>query len=175
VNQASGCAYQVAPTTIALNALGGTRSATVTAAAGCAWTSSSGVNWITVTNGAAGSGNGTTEFLVAVNIGGSRSGAVTVAGQAVMVNQAATLCAWSLNPTSRTADPKGDSGSFNVVAGAGCPWTATSNVPWITVTSGASGSGNGTVAYSVDKNGTNAARTGTITAAGQTFTVNQAK
>jgi hypothetical protein len=49
-----------------------------------------------------------------------------------------------------------------------------SNAAWITVTSGANGSGNGTVRYVVDRNGTRAARAGTITIAGQVFTVNQA-
>ena len=59
-----------------------------------------------------------------------------------------------------------------MTAGAGCAWTATANVAWITVTS-SSGSGNGTVSYSVAAN-TGTARTGTLTIAGQTFTVNQA-
>ena len=45
---------------------------------------------------------------------------------------------------------------------------------WLTVTSGASGSGTGTVAFSAAANPRRAARTGTITIAGQTFTVNQA-
>jgi hypothetical protein len=35
-------------------------------------------------------------------------------------------------------------------------------------------SGNGTVSYAVDPNATGAARTGTITIAGQTFTLEQA-
>ena len=48
-----------------------------------------------------------------------------------------------------------------------------SNASWMTVTSGASGSGPGTVAFSVAAN-TGAARTGTLTIAGQTFTVTQA-
>ena len=56
---------------------------------------------------------------------------------------------------------------------SGCSWTAASNASWITVTSGSSGSGNGTVGYSVAAN-TGAARTGTLTVAGSTFTVSQA-
>ena len=60
-----------------------------------------------------------------------------------------------------------------VTAGDGCEWTASSNAAWITVTAGASGSGNGTVAFSVAPN-PGAARTGTISIAGHTFTVNQA-
>ncbi|RLI01226.1 hypothetical protein DRO38_05415, partial [Candidatus Bathyarchaeota archaeon] len=43
---------------------------------------------------------------------------------------------------------------------------------WIHITSGSSGTGSGTVNYSVDEN-TGSARTGTITIADQTFTVTQ--
>jgi hypothetical protein len=60
-----------------------------------------------------------------------------------------------------------------VTASAGCNWTATSNVSWITITSGSSGSGSGTVNYSVAANTSASARTGTLTIAGQTFTVTQ--
>jgi len=49
-----------------------------------------------------------------------------------------------------------------------------SNATFITVTSGSSGSGNGTVGYSVAANAGSTSRSGTITIAGQTFTVTQA-
>ena len=62
---------------------------------------------------------------------------------------------------------------MSVTTGAGCGWTAVSNDAWITVTAGSSGSGNGTVDYSVVANN-GASRTGTITIAGATFAVEQA-
>ena len=58
-------------------------------------------------------------------------------------------------------------------AGAGCTWTAVSQVPWIVITSGASGSGDGSVVGTVEANTTGAARTGTVLIAGLTFTVTQ--
>jgi hypothetical protein len=61
-----------------------------------------------------------------------------------------------------------------VTATAGCSWTAVSNDGWIEVTAGANGTGNGSVAFKVSKNGGNE-RTGTLTIAGQTFTVTQQK
>jgi len=68
-------------------------------------------------------------------------------------------------------------GSGNVIVhggdGVGCVWTTASNVPWVTVTSGGSGNGNGNVTYDVAAN-SGPARSGTITVAGQNFTVNQA-
>jgi Tol biopolymer transport system component len=63
-------------------------------------------------------------------------------------------------------------GTVNATAAGGCSWTAVSNAGWITVTSGANGSGNGAVGYSVAVN-SGVARTGSITVAGQTFTVMQ--
>ncbi|MDQ4120766.1 MAG: DNA/RNA non-specific endonuclease [Acidobacteriota bacterium] len=81
-------------------------------------------------------------------------------------------CSFSINQTSANAPSAGNSGSVGVTAGTGCGWTATSNNSWITINGGATGSGNGTVNYTVAAN-TGAARTGTLTIGGQTFTVNQ--
>jgi hypothetical protein len=65
----------------------------------------------------------------------------------------------------------GGNGTVTVTAGAGCTWTAVSNVPWITITNGASGNGNGTVSYTVASTGSK--RSGSMTIAGRTFMVNQ--
>ncbi len=82
-------------------------------------------------------------------------------------------CSYSLNLTSISFDSPGGIGNLNVTTSGGCAWTAASNASWITITSGGSGSGNGTVNYTVAVNGTASARTGTLTIAGQTFTVTQ--
>jgi len=89
----------------------------------------------------------------------------------LQVNQG-PACTFSISPTSHPIPASGGTGSVKVTAGAGCGWAATSNVDYITITSGVSGTGNGTVDYSVgaDPSG---ARTGTLTIAGKTFTVNQ--
>ncbi|MFS8087376.1 MAG: BACON domain-containing protein, partial [Acidobacteriota bacterium] len=63
--------------------------------------------------------------------------------------------------------------SVAVTTGGGCAWTGSANASWITVLSGATGSGNGVLSYSAAAN-SGAARTGTLTIAGQTFTINQA-
>ncbi|MFP5413893.1 MAG: S8 family peptidase [Gammaproteobacteria bacterium] len=83
-------------------------------------------------------------------------------------------CSYSLTPASISTSAAAAVGSVSVTATAGCAWTAISNSGWITVTSGASGNGNGSVAYSVAANTSTSSRTGTLTIAGQTFTVNQA-
>jgi hypothetical protein len=55
---------------------------------------------------------------------------------------------------------------------AGCGWTATSETSWISVIAGASGTGSGNVIWMVSANN-GLARTGTLTVAGRTVTVNQ--
>ncbi|MGB9179721.1 MAG: BACON domain-containing protein [Pyrinomonadaceae bacterium] len=85
----------------------------------------------------------------------------------------ATVCSYSINPTSNSVAGTGGTGSITVTTGAGCSWTATPNVSWISISSGGSGSGSGTVNYSVQANNTTSSRSGTISIADQTFTVNQ--
>jgi hypothetical protein len=79
-----------------------------------------------------------------------------------------TLSASSIRPASTAA-----TGSLNVIADPGCAWTATTSDSFITVTSGASGTANGTVTYAIAANANASNRTGTITIAGQPFTVTQ--
>jgi hypothetical protein len=83
-----------------------------------------------------------------------------------------TYCTYTISPAGADIVGPGGTGSVSVTTSSGCSWTATSNNTWITVTGGSSGSGNGTVNYSVAGNN-GPARNGTITIAGQTFTVSQ--
>ena len=83
------------------------------------------------------------------------------------------VCTYFISPTSEHFSSSGCTGSVSVTTESGCDWTATSNDVWITLTSGSSGSGNGTVSYSVSSNSSTGSRTGTMTIAGNTFTVTQ--
>jgi hypothetical protein len=82
-------------------------------------------------------------------------------------------CSYSVFPASESFGASGGTGSVNVTTQSGCAWSASSNAAWITITSGNSGSGNGAVNYSVSANASTNSRSGTMTIAGQTFTVNQ--
>ncbi|HTS47585.1 MAG TPA: putative Ig domain-containing protein, partial [Bryobacteraceae bacterium] len=81
-------------------------------------------------------------------------------------------CSYSLSANIQSFSSSGGPGSVNVVTSSGCAWTATSNANFVSITSGASGTGNGTVSYTVAAN-TSTARSGTLTIAGHTYTVNQ--
>ncbi len=171
VTQGSGCSFALSATSVNVPQPGGPGSVGVTAPGGCDWTATSNAPWLSITSGASGSGNGTVNFTAAPNTGSGRVGTLTVAGQTFTVNQGAA-CSFAIAPEQQTMSAAGGSTSVAVTAGAGCPWTAVSNAPWITVTAGASGTGGGTVQLSIAAN-TGADRVGTATVAGRTFTVNQ--
>ncbi len=61
------------------------------------------------------------------------------------------------------------SGTVTVTADAGCAWTAGSDAAWVTISSGASGSSNGTVGYSVAANTASSGRSTSLTIAGRTL------
>ena len=70
--------------------------------------------------------------------------------------------------TSALFPPAGGAGSVRISTAAGCGWTASSNAPWVTLLSGASGAGSGRVTYAVAAND-GPERTAALTIAGQSF------
>ena len=80
-------------------------------------------------------------------------------------------CAFAVSAASLAFGASGGSGSVTVTTAAGCAWTAASDRAWMTIRSGATGSGNGTVEISVAANTSTTARTGTLTVAGQAVAV----
>jgi hypothetical protein len=171
------CTYTISPTSQDVSALGGNGSTSVTTQSGCQWSASSGASWISIASGASGTGNGLVGFAVAANLGGARTGTITVAGRAFTVNQAAAVpaptCTYNVSPTNVKMGRGGDTKSVKVDTTAGCSWTASSNTSWITITSGSSGTGDGNVSVTASSNTTGAKRTGSLTVAGRTITVEQ--
>jgi hypothetical protein len=85
-----------------------------------------------------------------------------------------TNCSYFISPVDGTYSSSGiASDQVKVTTSAGCGWRAMSNEPWITVTSGISGWGNGTVRFSVSPNPNPGSRAGAMIIASQTFTVSQ--
>ncbi len=171
------CTYSLSASSANVAATANTGSVNVIASASnCAWTAVSNVGWVSITGGANGAGNGPVNYSVQANAGAARNGTLTIAGRTYTINQAAAAvsCTFSLSAPSTNVGAAASSGSVNVIASASnCAWTAASNVGWVSITGGSSGTGNGTVNYSVQTNA-GAARSGTLTVAGQTFTINQA-
>ena len=59
---------------------------------------------------------------------------------------------FALSETSFSGGPGGESNSVSVVGPAGCSWSAASNAAFVTITSGVSGTGPGTVDFTVAPN-----------------------
>jgi len=168
------CSYGVNPVSNSVGAAGGTGTVLVTTGTGCTWTATSNASWITISSATSGTGNGSVNYQVAANTSTNfRTGTVTIAGQTLTVTQASG-CLYTITSASSNAAFAGGSGAVLVATSSFCPWTATSNASWITVTSGAVGTGFGGVKYTVAPNANAGVRAGSITIAGQTFVVNQA-
>ncbi|HTA45935.1 MAG TPA: SBBP repeat-containing protein, partial [Bryobacteraceae bacterium] len=83
-------------------------------------------------------------------------------------------CGFTLNSSSMSFTPAGGFGSVGVTGFNACPWAATSNAAWLTITAGASGRGNGSVNFSVAANMGTTPLLAVLTIAGQQFTVTEA-
>jgi Tol biopolymer transport system component len=85
----TGCAVALSEPFVAAPAAGTTGRVLVLAAASCAWTAASyDAGWLTVTDGAVGTGFGIVEYQVAANAGTFRTGVIAIDGQGFTVEQA---------------------------------------------------------------------------------------
>ena len=99
-------------------------------------------------------------------------GAATSTGIPVTVtydNGCATLAA-----SSQSFSPSAGAGQIGVQAPAACAWNAAVGAEWIALTGATSGTGPGTIAYSVLANSSVAARSSFVSISHQTFTISQA-
>jgi len=143
-------------------------------ATGCSWSASvpGDSSWIQLTSATSGSGTAAINYAVAANPEiTDRVGTVLVQNRNYTVTQKGRKCTISVNPLSLNHSSAGGVGSFSVGAPSGCSWTATTGDGWIHTST--SGSGGGTVSYTVDSNGGASFRSGSISVGGLTFTVNQ--
>lgn len=129
-----------------------------------------GSNWFKETSGFS---NVVTESLAVQNNNGITSIFAFTHGRGAFKVTIPSSCASLTLPTTQQFYSPGASGTVGVTGVAGCDWNAVSNDGFITVNSGAAGDGNGTVGITVAPNTGATARTGTLTIAGQTVTINQ--
>ena len=110
--------------------------------------------------------------------GGSAPPCVSISGASTGSVSGATtgsqqVCTFSLSASDQSFGAIGGTGNVRVTTSSGCAWSATSSASWLTVGSGASGTGTGVVVFQVAANTTGQARTASLTIGGQTFTINQ--
>lgn len=95
--------------------------------------------------------------------------------QDILLAGTTQACTITPDPSSFTFNATGGTSSFQVGTSFGlCTWVATSSSGFINIISGASGTGSGTVSFSVGVNTDFSPRSGTISVGGQVVTILQA-
>ena len=169
---AAKCQAQVAGSSN-LVAAGGSGAVTITTQPECEWSAASQAGWITNLSPASGQGSAQVSFQAAPNPApAARTGEIVVNGVRMQVVQEPAPCVFRVRPGNLAFGPAGGTISTSVSALNGCTWSASADVPWITLKSGAQGDGDGTAMFSVIAN-TGPLRSATISIAGQTFPVTQ--
>jgi hypothetical protein len=171
------CTYALSPSSTTLTEKGGTKTVSVKVkGTDCSWTAVSNDPFITIISGSNGTASGKVTFTVPGNTNTTAlSGSMTIAGETYAVNQAAGGCTFKLSPKDGKLKSTGGTATIKVTPNlSDCTWVASSGSDFITIVSGASGTGKGTVTYSVLTNATSNVLTGSIAVAGETFTVIQA-
>ncbi len=82
-------------------------------------------------------------------------------------------CTYQLTSTTTSFGSDGGTALVTVTTAAQCAWTAQVDAPWITVQSGASGTGSGTIALALAANADTATREALVSVAGQTLRLTQ--
>jgi hypothetical protein len=173
------CTFTVTPSSHNSPANGDSFSVGVTASyPSCGWTAASDRAWAIAS---VAGGTGSTTLSIGVGANGTtaaRSATVIVAGQAIAITQAAPAvpippCPFTLAPSSVTVLAAGTTFTATLTTSvASCVWSAVANAAWLSVSS-ASGTGSTTISVNVSATTANGMRSGTITAGGQTLTVQQ--
>jgi PKD repeat protein len=172
----SNCSVILSPSTASIASNGGNGIFNVTASSGCNWSAAENCNWVTISSGSSGTGNGTVNYVVLENsTTTTRSCTLTIAGQTHIITQSPPVCnnVYTISPPTASFSASAANGLFTVTSGPTCDWSVSENCNWVTISSGSSGTGNGTVNYAVLENTTTTARTCTLTIAGQTHIITQ--
>lgn len=171
----STCSFAINPVSLGAPASGGVAEVAVTASSACGpadvWTASSAQMTVSPP-----SGSGSGSVMVTIPSNGAAATQVltaTIAGHTFTVNQAGADCSVALSAPGASYTSAGGSGSVGITTPAGCPYTTVLGPSWISVTSGGSGTGPGSLLYSVEPNSTTFPRSGSLTIGGDIFTITQ--
>ena len=148
------------------------------------WSAAATMEWITISDGATGAGNGNIKYIVMANpLLEERSAQIKVtlkSGAAGGTTQTATHTVTQgvidpvISPTEVSFGSAGGSARVQLTVAANTQWTAKSNNGWLKVTSANSSAGSATVAFDAAANPSTEPRSGSLTIAGKTVKVSQA-
>ncbi len=182
IQPASACSFQLNTNavTIPIKATPQYGSVSVTAPAGCLWNASGPyVEGALIcpdcgnSNVYQGVGSGTVPIEVDPTDALSKTAHIQVAGHKVTVNVQGAACSYSLSVNQANVAAAGGSGEFTVNNVYPCSFSTSVSAGWITITYSNPSPSAVQIGYAVSAN-PGAARQGTITVAGLSFTVSQA-
>lgn len=177
---------RVSATSVQVPSSGGTFSVNIVAPSDRFWVAVDNADWVSVISGGQGTGNGTVTFTVAASVNpGPRKALLRIAlTPALLINatveivQAPPNCNYSVSPSRINAAAQAGTYSVTVTTGPQCTWGTAEALLWVQLAP-ASGQGSATVSVkfspntTVNKLGVSFKRTGSITVAGKTITVEQ--
>ncbi|MBI2839645.1 MAG: hypothetical protein HYX75_15140 [Acidobacteria bacterium] len=171
-NYLATCTYALNAYSRSVSSAAGSGSYGVTTTDGCRWSVNTSDSWITITSAPSAYGTSVVTYTYGEHGSqSSRAGTITVTpvdGSSgtisyILTQSPAGACTVSTNPTGSVFfATAGGIGSFAInVNSQGCAWTVSNGLPWVTITSATSGTGNATVTYTVAPNA-NSMRSGYI-------------
>jgi uncharacterized protein (TIGR03437 family) len=177
VQAGANCTFSMTPSSQNFPVGGGSNTFNVQTA--CGWQATSNAGWITLNNGNNWISGVPVGYSVAANTCvAARSGTITLQQTnlpkppTLAVTQDGSPDNLSLSAYSATVASASSDGRITVTTGSVCSWSATTDVSWIQITFGASGTGNGGISYHLLAN-TVAQRAGSIHVGALTYTITQ--
>jgi len=169
------CSYVLTSDSQSFSQDGGTGTIGLTTDASCAWSVEGASDWVTLSSAPSGTGPATVTYTVLPNMDpAAREKTLRVADRAYTINQTGREpCAYAIAPEEQRFSDEGGTATVQVTTGSACSWSAKSMAPWLTISSGGSGRGSGTVTYKADSNNATDARSGALSVATRILTVSQ--
>lgn len=162
------CIFSVTPPSVQLPVSGGSGEVTISGPAGCIPPVRSDASWIDRSDTPTGF-----RYRVFDNPNPNvRTGIVQVGNAQFTVQQAAGVCSFSTGPPGGPVAAAGGSFGVDMFTGGECPWTATSDQPWL-VPQRASGQGSLVIRFDFTANPDTANRSATVRIGTSSFVVTQ--
>jgi len=171
----ASCAFSATPASFSISPSGGSSSFSLGTGGGCQWSAVSQAPWLSITSGSSGTSSGTVSFSVAANpVTIPRTTTIQAGNGLASTSFTVTevgVCTYSLSSQLVALAPGGGTGSVTVTTETGCVWSAVPSASWLTITSGASGTGSGSFTFSAAPGSTSNSFSGTITVMSQIVTI----
>lgn len=164
---AASCEFVLNPSSATVPAAGSSGSFDVTSS--CTWNASTTAPWITVSSSA-----GRVNWTAAPNTTTTqRSAAITVGNASFTLTQPGQ-CVFTFTTSQASFSAAGGSGTITIDASNNaCERPASSTVPWITLLSGQTGTGDGSIQFTVAPNPSASPRNGAIQIGSQSVAIGQ--